>query len=71
MGQRASTYGKWESRYDALLEIYRADMPSIETQDVVEEVIEFAKSRGLSVDREVFHRRADLNTHQDHGCRGC
>lgn len=71
MGQKRDTYSEWSNRYDELLDIYREARPRLDQKQALEDVLEYAKARGYSLDPKDLHLigviRADQDPHRhDH-----
>lgn len=60
MGHKRDTYSEWGDRYEDLLNIYRASRPTLDEKDAVTDIIDYANSRGYSIDPKVIYNTADL-----------
>jgi integrase len=66
MGHKTSTYSKWLNRKDMLLDIYRRCMPRLDEKDTMTEVVDFARSRGFTLDPKTLSRVGEIRVDQSH-----
>jgi hypothetical protein len=71
MGHKRDTYSEWADRYDELLEIYREARPTLDQRDALNDIVEYAQSRGYSLVPNTLTRLRDIRAGQDPHTDSC
>lgn len=65
MGQKRDTYSDWSNRYDELLDIYREARPRLDQKQALDDVLDYAKARGYSIDPKHLHLVGEIGADTD------
>jgi hypothetical protein len=65
MGQKRDTYSEWSNRYDELLDIYREARPRLDQKQALDDILDYAKARGCSLDSKHLHPVGEIGVDPD------